>query len=164
MIDKFIHWLKELFAGKKENLPVSHHNNGLESLSNYNRGFSYDNNIWGILSGHLKNGDKITFKWDSGNDEAFVYVSINDKEIEDDNDNFLNEEIGNMLIMKLDIPDAGEFSMEGKGDIIIKNNRIVARYSSEIKGMIDYDEENDVEIFSEVEHDSGEKVLNDLVN
>jgi len=164
MIDKFIRWLKELFAGKKENLPFSMHNNGPGTLANYNHKFSYDEKIWGILSGHLKNGDKITFKWDSGNDEAFVYVSINDKEIEDGNDNFLNEDIGNMLIIKLDIPDAGEFSIEGKGNIIIKNNKIVAIYSSEIKGMIDYDEENDVEIFSEVEYDSGEKVLNELVN
>jgi hypothetical protein len=102
----------------------------------------------------IKEKDGITFTWESGNDEAFV--TFKDKNEADENKFW---ELESYIIDKLDIPDAGEFSMNGEGKIYILNYEVRAKYSSTMKALIDFDEETETEIYSEEEHDSGDKVL-----
>ena len=107
---------------------------------------------WVIIS--LKEKGKLPFTWESGNDEAFV--TFQDKTATNEN-NF--EDLEEYIIDKLDIPDAGEFQMNGNGTIYIENNFARVKYSSTMKATIDFNEETEEEIFSEEEHDSGDKVL-----
>ena len=60
---------------------------------------------------------------------------------------------------KLEIPDAGEFRMDGSGTLYLADNLVKAKYSSILKGITDYDEDTDAVTYSEEEHDSGDKVL-----
>jgi hypothetical protein len=107
---------------------------------------------WIVLS--LKERGSLSFTWESGNDEAFItFKDSNEAERE----NF--EQLEEYIIDKLDIPDAGEFRMDGSGLLYIANNLIKAKYSSIMKGITDYDEETDSVTYSEEEHDSGDKVL-----
>jgi hypothetical protein len=66
------------------------------------------------------------------------------------------------IIDKLDIPDAGEFTMNGSGMIYIADNAVKAKYSSIMKAVIDYDETTEEEIYSEEEQSSDDKVLFDI--
>jgi len=96
----------------------------------------------------------LAFTWESGNDEAFV--EFNDyNEVEQDKFECLEE----YIVDKLNIPDAGEFSMNGNGTLYIADNFVKAKYSSTMKGIIDYDEATETEIYSEEELDSGDKDL-----
>lgn len=107
---------------------------------------------WIILS--IRERGSLAFTWESGNDEAFVTFKDNN-EAEEDNFQDLEE----YIVVKLDIPDAGEFRMDGSGTLYLADNLVKAKYSSIIKGITDYDEETDAETYSEEEHDSGDKVL-----
>jgi len=49
--------------------------------------------------------------------------------------------------------------MDGSGTLYLADNLVKAKYSSIMKGIIDYDEATDTEIYSEEEHDSADKVL-----
>ncbi|ROT47724.1 hypothetical protein [Candidatus Cardinium hertigii] len=97
----------------------------------------------------------LSFTWESGSDEAFVTF----KDSTDvDRNNF--EDLETYIIDTLDIPDAGEFQMNGSGDIYIDNNLVRAKYSSTTKAIIDYNEETDQVIYDEEEyHDSADEVL-----
>ncbi|MCW3169633.1 hypothetical protein OMO38_13990 [Chryseobacterium sp. 09-1422] len=90
---------------------------------------------------HLK------FSWDSGNDEAFLNFEGHENTF--DNEEFW--ELEEYLILKLDIPDAGEFEMHGEGFLTIENHTIVADFWSTLRFMEDYDEEKEEEIWSEAE-------------
>jgi len=107
---------------------------------------------WMLTS--VKQKGKLTFRWDSGHDEAFVYFTDNN---EADKENY--EDLEQYIIDRLDIPDAGEFEMKGNGTIYIDDNLVKAKYSSTMKGLIDYDEATQTEIYSEEVLDSGDKVL-----
>jgi hypothetical protein len=107
---------------------------------------------WLVTS--LREKGTLPFSWESGNDEAFV--TFQDK---DDSNEESFEDLEEYIIDKLDIPDAGEFQMNGSGTVYIENNLARAKYSSTMKATIDYNEETDEEIFSEEEQDSGDKVL-----
>jgi hypothetical protein len=96
----------------------------------------------------------LPFTWESGNDEAFVTFKDS---TEAESDNF--QELEEYIIDKLEIPDAGEFEMTGSGTVYLHENLIKAKYSSIMRGVIDYDEENDRSIYSEEEQDSGDRVL-----
>ncbi|RXK61989.1 hypothetical protein ESA94_02950 [Lacibacter luteus] len=109
------------------------------------------------ISAQVKEKENLSFTWESGNDEAFV--TFKDASTEEE-DNFF--ELEQYMIDKLDIPDAGEFEMNGKGNISIENNRVVVKYSSTIKALLDFNEETEEEIYSEEEQDSGEKTLFEL--
>jgi len=107
---------------------------------------------WLVAS--VKEKGNLGFSWESGNDEAFVTVQDkSDKEEEK------FEDLEEYIIDKLDIPDAGEFQMNGSGIIYLENNLIKAKYSSTMKALIDFNEETGEEIYSEEEHDSDDKVL-----
>lgn len=107
---------------------------------------------WVITS--LRKKGSLPFSWESGNDEAFV--TFQDR-TDIDEDNF--EDLEEYIIDKLDIPDAGEFQMNGSGTIYLENNLAKVKYSSTMKATIDFNEETEEEIFSEEELDSGDKVL-----
>ena len=107
---------------------------------------------WIILS--IREKGSLAFTWESGNDEAFVTFK-DSNEAEEDNFQDLEE----YIIDKLDIPDAGEFRMDGSGTLYLADNHVKAKYSSIIKGITDYDEETDAVTYSEEEHDSGDKAL-----
>jgi SepF-like predicted cell division protein (DUF552 family) len=102
----------------------------------------------------IKTKEKLMYSWESGNDE--VFVTFEDAS-EQEEDNFF--ELEQYIIDKLDIPDAGEFEMNGKGNIYIENNFVKTKYSSVLKMLIDFDEENEKEIYGEEEYDEGEKTL-----
>lgn len=106
------------------------------------------------LTGVLKNKGEVPFSWESGNDEALITFQNG---VDFDDDNF--EELEQYILGKLDIPDAGEFQMNGKGVIYIAQGEVRVKYSSIFKTTIDFDEETEEEIFSEEEHDSGDIIL-----
>jgi len=72
---------------------------------------------------------------------------------------FHRQDLEDYIIEKLEIPDAGEFQMNGRGKVYIDNNLVRAQYSSVMKGVIDYNEETNEPVFSEEELDNGDKVL-----
>ena len=107
---------------------------------------------WAVAS--VQEKGTLPFSWESGNDEAFVtFADCNDAE----SGKF--EDLEEYIIDKLEIPDAGEFQMNGSGVIYIDGNSVKAKYSSVMKGIIDYNEETEEEIYSEEELDNGDKVL-----
>ena len=108
----------------------------------------------GWVAKSLKEKGILPFSWESGSDEAFV--TFQDK-TDADEENF--QDLEEYIIDKLDIPDAGEFQMNGSGTIYIENNLVKAKYSSTIKTIIDFNEETEEEVFSEEEQDSGDQVL-----
>ena len=57
------------------------------------------------------------------------------------------------------IPSAGEFQMNGKGNISIEDGNVRVKYSSIMKETVDYIEETEEEIFGEEEYDEGDVVL-----
>jgi hypothetical protein len=107
---------------------------------------------WIILS--IRERGSLAFSWESGSDEAFVTFRDNN---EAEQDNF--EHLEEYIVLKLDIPDAGEFRMDGSGTLYLADNQVKAKYSSIIKGITAYDEETDAVTYSEEEHDSGDKFL-----
>lgn len=64
------------------------------------------------------------------------------------------------IIYTLAIPDAGEFQMDGKGEIYLQGNEARIRYESTYVEIVDYDEELDEPVYEKVEEkDSGDKLL-----
>jgi hypothetical protein len=106
----------------------------------------------------LKADGAIPFTWESGNDEAFVELTSFDAESPE-----LEETIWSMqeyIIYTLAIPDAGEFQMDGNGEIYLQGNEARIRYESTYVEIVDYDEELDEPVYEKVEEkDSGDKLL-----
>jgi len=107
---------------------------------------------WIIRS--IRDKGSLEFTWESGNDEAFVTFKDSNEAEED-----TFQELEEYIIDKLDIPDAGEFRMDGRGVLYLADDAVKAKYSSVMKGVVDYDEETDTEVYSEEVLDSGDKVL-----
>jgi hypothetical protein len=63
------------------------------------------------------------------------------------------------IVNKLEIPDAGEFSMTGQGSMYIEGRFVKAKYSSVIKGVVDFNEETETEVYGVAEEDSGDRKL-----
>jgi hypothetical protein len=102
----------------------------------------------------LREKGSLPFSWESGNDEAFLtFEDVNDTE----RDHF--EDLEMYMIDKLNIPDAGEFKMNGSGMIYMENGFARVKYSSIIKITIDFNEETEEEVFGEEEEDSRDIAL-----
>ena len=84
----------------------------------------------------LNSGKKLTLKWDCGGDEALVYSFI-DGNPTDFNDEVF-EELEMFIINTLDLPSAGEFSMNGKGEIVLEDDNIYLICKSILQGYEDY--------------------------
>jgi hypothetical protein len=151
-------FLKKIFGNKKdENEKIKQSNNFFitkwqnERKARINEA---EQNLKDWLISLVNDKKSLQFSWESGNDEAFV--SFQDyKEIDEEKFQDLEE----YIIDKLEIPDAGEFQMNGKGTIYLENNYLKVKYSSIMKATIDFNEETEEEIFSEEEQDNGEKNL-----
>lgn len=109
------------------------------------------------LLSNLNANRKVTVRWDCGGDEAFVYPSIDGEEV--DSMDEIHEEFEYFLIEKLEIPDAGEFTMKGKGTIFIEHGKIVIEHSAEGKVLMDYDEKSKKEIWEDITEDLTKSVL-----
>lgn len=77
----------------------------------------------------LQEGKTITVSWDCGGDEAFAYIQINGQQLEFGNP--LAEAMDMFLINRLDLPSAGEFTLQGGGTITLKEGEIWLNYASE---------------------------------
>ena len=96
----------------------------------------------------------IDFTWESGNDEAFVTFTNHT-----DQDENLFMELEGYVVDTLQIPDAGEFAMTGKGSIYLADKTVRIRHASVLKYLTDYNEETEEEIWGEEETDSGDTIL-----
>jgi hypothetical protein len=109
------------------------------------------------LLSNLKANRKITVRWDCGGDEAFVYPSIDGEEV--DSMDTIHELFEHFLIEKLNIPDAGEFTLTGKGTIFIEADKIIIEHSAEGEALIDYDEETEQEIYEQITEELTRSIL-----
>lgn len=102
----------------------------------------------------LKEKGQLAFTWESGNDEGFItFKDFNEAE----ENNFMHLE--GFIVDAIDIPSAGEFQMNGEGDIYIDNGLVKVKHKSVTKLLIDYDEENEKEIYDAGESESGDLTL-----
>jgi hypothetical protein len=84
---------------------------------------------------YLNEGKKITLTWDCGGDEAFVQTAIDGKELSVfENGQYQEHEfpalLEHFIITELNLPDAGEFSLKGKGEILLEDNKITIIYET----------------------------------
>ena len=81
----------------------------------------------------LQAGHTLTVRWDCGGDESFVYTQVDDKEVKanylDDND--LHVLMNEYITEILDLPAAGDFSMQGTGHIFQEGKEIIISYQSQ---------------------------------
>lgn len=87
----------------------------------------------------LRAGKEITLKWDCGGDEAIVTPYFDGKEM-DYRDKYV-EKLYIYIANYLNLPDVGEFQMEGGGKLIEDNGEVYIEYESIMKGYEGYDEE-----------------------
>ena len=80
----------------------------------------------------VKEGKVITLKWDCGGDEVHVQIYLDGKEI--DYTKSIFEALDIHVLNHLNLPDAGEFSMEGGGTIIEEDGKIYIEYESRWTG------------------------------
>lgn len=78
----------------------------------------------------LKEGKKILVSWDCGGDQATITTTIDGKEL-DFNDP-TSEQLEIYLLNYLVLPDVGEFSMKGGGEIRLSDEKIIIEYASEV--------------------------------
>lgn len=81
----------------------------------------------------LHAGHTLTVRWDCGGDESFVYTQVDDKEVKanylDDND--LHVLMNEYITEILDLPAAGDFSVQGTGHIFQEGKEIIISYQSQ---------------------------------
>lgn len=109
------------------------------------------------LLGHLNANREVTVRWDCGGDEAFVYPAIDGEDV--DSSDKIHQEFEQFLIDALDIPDAGEFEMQGEGTIFLEDGEILIEYTTEGKVMMDYDEVNKKAIWKDLAEETNESIL-----
>lgn len=81
----------------------------------------------------IQQGHALTVRWDCGGDECFVYTELDGVE---QRANYSNEQDFPMLLDRyltdlLELPGAGEFSMEGGGRIFQEGQAILLDYQSQ---------------------------------
>jgi hypothetical protein len=102
----------------------------------------------------LKEKGELTFSWESGNDEAFVTF---DAFTEAEENNFM--ELEEYMVDRLEIPDAGEFQMNGSGTVYMDGGIARVKYTSVMKEIVDYNEKTDEVVYGEEMQDGGERML-----
>jgi len=83
----------------------------------------------------VKAGKVIKLKWDCGGDEIHLTVLVDDKEVNYEDKIF--EALDVYVMNQLNLPDAGEFAMEGGGTIIEEDGEIYVEYESMWTGYAD---------------------------
>ncbi len=109
----------------------------------------------------LNEGKELTLIWNCGGDEAIIDVFIDGKSQPYDGE-FISS-LCMFITNFMNLPDAGEFAMEGKGKILLENNNIYLECESILKGYEGFTKEGDylgwVEV-NEVEQEySGKKEI-----
>ena len=89
----------------------------------------------------IKSGKEITLKWNCGGDEAIITTFIDGQEM-DYGSKFV-EELSIYLINYLNLPDVGEISVEGEGQLIEDKGEVYIEYESIMKGYMDYGEKGE---------------------
>lgn len=81
----------------------------------------------------LQAGHQLTVRWDCGGDESFVYTQLDGEELEANysRSNDLPSLLDQYLTERLELPGAGEFSMEGTGRIFQEGQEVVIEYQSQ---------------------------------
>lgn len=91
----------------------------------------------------LQAGHTLTVRWDCGGDESFVTAEVDGKELDLDyekQDTDFGFVLDRYLTEKLDLPDVGEFSMQGGGRIFLDGREVVIEYESR---AVTYWDDND---------------------
>ena len=80
----------------------------------------------------LQAGHTLAVRWDCGGDESFVYTEVDGQEIRADygNDADLAYLLDRYLTELLELPDAGDFQMEGTGRIFREGPEVIIEYQS----------------------------------
>jgi hypothetical protein len=80
----------------------------------------------------LQAGHTLAVRWDCGGDESFVYTEVDGQETRADyeNDNDLAFLLDRYLTELLELPDAGDFHMEGTGRIFREGAEVIIDYQS----------------------------------
>lgn len=117
-----------LFAGKCSALLLS----GCTSIVETENMGNLEKKIREILS----TGKKLTIKWDCGGDEALVYPYVDGKGVDFGDPLFLDLDM--FIINFLELPSAGEFAMDGKGEIILEEESVYLVCESILRGYEDY--------------------------
>lgn len=84
----------------------------------------------------LNSGRKLSVDWNCGGDEAILTIFQDGKQIPWESE--FGTQLSIYLSNFLNLPDVGEFLLEGKGEILLENNVIVLKYESYLKGYQDY--------------------------
>lgn len=100
----------------------------------------------------LDENQKLILTWDCGGDQAIIHTFIDGKEITEAWTNDLDAYIFTFL----DLPDVGEFCMEGKGEIVRKGEGFEIQYVSTLLGYEGYDEFEEDEGGEDKEKTSGQ--------
>lgn len=86
-----------------------------------------------LIAQTLQAGHLLTVRWECGGDEGFVYTEIDGQEIEAgyNNEKDLAYLLEQYLTERLNLPSAGEFSMEGTGRIFQEGPDVIIDYQSQ---------------------------------
>ncbi len=114
------------------------------------------------LLSFLKSGKRITFAWNCGGDEAMVDTNLGKEGIQLSSDE-MEYLLQDYVYTFLNLPDVGEFSMTGEGELKEKEGDIYIEYESTLIGYQDGDEHNPdlgwKEVNEKDEENSGYKKL-----
>ena len=95
----------------------------------------------------LQAGHAVTVHWDCGGDEAFVYTSIDGQQQESSYEpGDFAYDVECLLAEELELPSAGEFSMEGDGQFYLEGRGVGLNYKSEAQV---YEDELDDEFYDD---------------
>lgn len=92
----------------------------------------------------LQAGHVVTVHWDCGGDESFVTTHIDGQEAPHD----LLLEVDRLVTEALNLPDAGEFNMEGDGTFYLEGRGVGLDYKSDATVYLD-DYDLDEEFFQQ---------------
>lgn len=106
----------------------------------------------------LSNGERLKFRWDCGGDEAIISLdrktpgNISPDKFEDS----LYPSLTLYILNFLNLPDVGEFSMEGGGEFkLVADEELIFEFESVMNSYIDYNPEtNEVKEVNEPKIDS----------
>jgi hypothetical protein len=109
----------------------------------------------------IASGKEVSLKWDCGGDQAVITIFLDGQRL-NYHDEFAKR-LDIYLINFLNLPDVGDFEMEGQGRIIEHNGEIYLEYESIMKGYLDFGEQGEKEEWVETnereEQWSGKKEL-----
>ncbi|MFK7799163.1 MAG: hypothetical protein AB8E82_17055 [Aureispira sp.] len=92
------------------------------------------------LEAFIKAGQQLTVSWDCGSDEAFAYLHIDGEKIPWSNP--IADAMDLFLINRLELPSAGDFSLQGKGTLELHEGKLWLVYASESEFYLEEEDYN----------------------